>query len=411
MINEISKNVISVEEAKRLILENTKILETDETPLMEAKGHVLAEDIISPVNLPFFTNSAMDGYAVKSMETNTAGEGSCVALKVTGIVRAGDFPDFILSNGEAAKIMTGAPVPKGADSVVMVEYTQEEDGIVKVERSVSPGENVRYEGEEIKKGETALETGTQLTPASLGFIAELGIKKIKVYRKPKVALVVTGEELVGIDEDLRPGKIRDTNSVTLQSALSQELAEFLFVGRARDEVSDIEEKLKKAILWCDVLLVTGGVSVGDYDYVKEIFKKLGVKGIFWRVSQRPGGPLFFGKTKDSLIFGLPGNPASSLVCFYEYVRPALRSMIGRRDLFLLELEALLSEAIKKSPGKTNFLRGYVEKKGDSFYVRSTGTQGSHILKSFALSNCLIVVPKDVTYLPEQSRVRVHLLPE
>lgn len=387
------------------------MLEPTEILLTEARGHVLAEEIISPVNLPLFTNSAMDGYAVKSMDTRSAGETNPVALKLKGIIRAGDFPDFILSKGQAAKIMTGAPVPRGADSVVMVEYAEEEDGIVRVERPVNPGENIRYEGEEIKKGETALESGTHLTSASIGFIAELGIKKMKGYRKPKVALVVTGEELVGIDEDLKPGKIRDTNSMTLQSALSRELAEFLFVGRVRDEVSDIEEKLKKAVLWCDVLLVTGGVSVGDYDYVKEIFKKLSVEGIFWRVSQRPGGPLFFGKRGNSLIFGLPGNPASSLVCFYEYVRPALRKMIGRRDLFLLEIEALLSEEIKKSPGKTNFLRGYVEKRGDSFYVKSTGTQGSHILKSFALSNCLIVVPKDVTHLPAQSRVRVHLLPE
>ncbi|MBI2485442.1 MAG: molybdopterin molybdotransferase MoeA [Deltaproteobacteria bacterium] len=402
---------ISVEEAKRLIIENTKILEPAEIPLTEAKGYVLAEDIISPVNLPFFTNSAMDGYAVKSMDTKRAGESNHVALKVTGIVRAGDFPDFILSDGEAAKIMTGAPVPKGADSVVMVEYTEEEDGIVKVKRPVNPGENLRYEGEEIKQGEIALESGTHLTSASIGFVAELGINKIKAYRKPKIALVVTGEELVGTDEELGPGKIRDTNSVTLQSALSQEVVESKFIGRVRDEVFDIEEKLKKAILWCDVLLVTGGVSVGDYDYVKEIFKKLGIEGIFWRVSQRPGGPLFFGKRGNSVTFGLPGNPASSLVCFYEYVRPALRRMIGRRDLFLLELEALLSEEIKKSPGKTNFLRGYVEKKGGSFYVKSTGTQGSHILKSFALSNCLIVVPKDATHLPPGSTVKVHLLPE
>jgi molybdopterin molybdotransferase len=411
MINATAKNVISVEEAKQLIIENTKMLQSDKISLTEAKGHVLAEDIISPVNLPFFTNSAMDGYAVKSVDTKMATENNPVALKVRGIVRAGDFPDFIVSDGEAAKIMTGAPIPKGADSVVMVEYTEETDQIVKVEKPVKPEENLRYEGEEIRKGEIALETGTHLTSACIGFIAELGIKRVKVHRKPKVALVVTGEELVGAEDELKPGKIRDTNSVTLQSSLSQEVVEFLFVGRVGDKVSDIEEKLRRAVVWSDALLVTGGVSVGDYDYVKEVLDKLGVEGIFWRVSQRPGGPLFFGRRGNSLIFGLPGNPASSLVCFYEYVRPALRKMRGRKDLFLLELEALLSEEIKKSAGKTNFLRGYVEKRGDSFYVRPAGIQGSHILKSFALSNCLIVVPKDVTYLPAQSRVMIHLLPE
>jgi molybdopterin molybdotransferase len=403
--------MISVEEAKRLILENTRVLEPTDVPLTEAKGYVLAEDLISPLNLPFFTNSAMDGYAVKSRDTKEVTESNLLSLKIIGTVRAGDFPNFILGDGEAVKIMTGAPLPQGADSVVMVEYTEEEGGNVKVKRAVNPGENVRYEGEEIKKGEIALKDGTLLNSASIGFIAELGIKKVRVYRRPKLALVITGEELVGLDEELEPGKIRDTNSITLGSALSQEKIEFSFFGRVRDKIADIEEKLKDSLEWCDVLLITGGVSVGDYDYVKEVLKKLGVESIFWRVAQRPGEPLFFGKRGDSLIFGLPGNPASSLVCFYEYVRPALRKMIGRRDVFLLELEALLLEEIRKKPGKTHFLRGYLEKKDDSFYVKSTGTQGSHILKSFALSNCLIVVPKDITHLLPQSRVKVHLLPE
>lgn len=407
----IEDKVISVEEAKSLILENTNILDSTVIPLSQAKGHVLAEGIISPVDLPFFTNSAMDGYAVRSVDAEKSGESNPTLLKVVGTIRAGDFPDYSLESGEAAKIMTGAPVPKGADSVVMVEYTEEKDGIVKVKKPVTPGENIRYEGEEIKKGEIALEAGTEVTPATIGFIAELGIDKIKIYRTPKVALVVTGEELVGIDEELKPGKIRDTNSIALQSALFGEIAETIFLGRAKDEASDIEEKLKNGLKCCDVLLITGGVSVGDYDYVKEVLNKLGVEGIFWRVSQRPGGPLFFGKRGKSLIFGLPGNPASSLVCFYEYVRPALRRMTGKRNLHLLEIEATLMDELRKQPGKTNFVRGYVEKKGDSFYVKSTGFQGSHMLKSFALSNCLIVFPKDSTHLPPQSRVNVHLLPE
>jgi len=401
---------ISVEEAKDLILENTRVLDSTVVHLTQAKGYVLGEDIISPVNLPFFTNSAMDGYAVKSANTEKTGENKPVFLKVVGTIRAGVYPDFTIGHGEAAKVMTGAPLPKGADSVVMVEYTEEKDGIVKVKKPVTASENIRYEGEEIKKGETALDVGTEVTPASIGFMAELGIDKIKVYRKPKVALVVTGEELVGANEQLKPGKIRDTNSVTLQSAISSETAELLFFGRVKDDASDIEEKLKKALEWCDVLLITGGVSVGDYDYVKEVLDKLRVEGIFWRVSQRPGGPLYFGRSGNSLIFGLPGNPASSLVCFYEYVRPALRKMAGKKSLHLLEIEATLLNELKKQPGKTNFVRGYVEKKDDSFYVKSTGSQGSHMLKSFALSNCLIVFPKDSDRLPPGNRVKVHLLP-
>lgn len=403
--------MLPVEEAQQSILGNTKVLDPVEIPLTEAGGLVLAEDIISPVNLPYFTNSAMDGYAVKSKDTMGAKENSPVTLKVMGVIRAGDYPDFTIRDNEAAKIMTGAPLPNGADAVVMVEYTEEETGIVKVKWSVNQGENVRYEGEEIKKGEIALEKGTELNPASIGFIAGLGIRKIRVYRRPRVAFFVTGEEVVGIDEELRPGKIRDTNSITLSMALSQENVEFVFLGRARDELSDIEEKLKKGLKVCDLLIVTGGVSVGEYDYVKRALGDLGVEGIFWRVAQRPGGPMFFGKKGEILIFGLPGNPTSSLVCFYEYVRPALLKMLAKEKVFLLEMEAaLLEDIIKKPDGKTHFLRGYLEKQGNAFYVKSTGSQGSHILKSFAISNCLIKVPGEITHIPSGTKVKVHILP-
>lgn len=402
--------MIPVEEARRSILENTKVLESIEIPLTEAEGLVLSEDIISYVNLPYFTNSSMDGYALKSKDTKGANESSPVSLKIVGVIRAGDYPNFPINNKEAAKIMTGAPLPEGADSVLMVEYTEEEEGIVKIKRDVSPGESVRYEGEEIEKGEIALEMGAVLNPPSIGFLAELGIKNVKVYRKPRVALLVTGEEVIGFDEELKPGKIRDTNSLMLRAALLQEKAEFVSLGQAMDEIRDIEEKLIRG-LWCDALIVTGGVSVGDYDYVKDVFRNLGVEGIFWRVAQRPGGPMFFGRRNDNLIFGLPGNPASTLVCFYEYVRPALQKMIGKKDVFLVNVEATLLEEIrKKSDGKTYFLRGHLEKKDDSFYIKSIGTQGSHILKSFALSNCLMVVPADVTHIPSGSKVTAHLLP-
>src|SRR3989337_388636 len=294
--------MLPVEEAQQSILGNTKVLDPVEIPLTEAGGLVLAEDIISPVNLPYFTNSAMGGYAVKSKDTMGAKENSPVTLKVMGVIRAGDYPDCTIRDNVAAKIMTGAPLPNGADAVVMVEYTEEETGIVKVKRSVNQGENVRYEGEEIKKGEIALEKGTELNPASIGFIAGLGIRKIRVYRRPRVAFFVTGEEVVGIDEELRPGKIRDTNSITLSMALSQENVEFLFLGRARDELSDIEEKLKKGLKVCDLLIVTGGVSVGDYDYVKKALENIAVEAIIWRVAQRPGGHQCFSEKKEKHRF-------------------------------------------------------------------------------------------------------------
>jgi molybdopterin molybdotransferase len=352
----------------------------------------------------------MDGYAVRSGDTVKANHNSPVCLKVIRTVRAGDFPDFSVTSGEAAKIMTGAPVPAGADTVVRVEDAAEENGGLILTAAAEKGSNVRLEGEEIGKGETALEGGVEITPAAVGFLAELGIKRIRVRRAPKVSVIVTGEELVGPDDDIMPGKIRDTNSVTLKAALAGERVELVSAARVPDVKSDIEERIKKALGFSDVLIITGGVSVGDYDFVKDTLGGLGVEKIFWGVSQRPGGPMFFGRCKDTLVFGLPGNPASSLVCYYEYVFPALRKMIGKRDIFLHELDALLLNPINKKPGKMHFLRGVVSRDGEKVCVRTTGGQGSHILKSFAEANCLVVVDDDEGFMPENSTVKVHQFP-
>jgi molybdopterin molybdotransferase len=402
--------MVTVEEAQKLILDNTRPLGEIEVSIEDALGLVLCSNVVSPVNLPLFTNSAMDGYAVRSEDTLSATSRSLVRLRVIRTVRAGDFPDFSIASGEAAKIMTGAPIPRGADAVVRIEDAAEESGDLMLTAATEKGSNVRFEGEEIGKGETALEAGVAITPVAVGFLAELGIERVKVWKIPKVSVIVTGEELVGPDEDIKPGKIRDTNSVTLRAALVGEKIELTSAERVTDVRSDIEERIKKPLGSSDVLIITGGVSVGDYDFVKDILGALGVEKIFWRVSQRPGGPMFFGRWKDTIVFGLPGNPASSLVCYYEYVRPALRKMIGKKDIFLHELSALLLNPISKKPEKTHFLRGRVSRDGENFYVKTSGDQGSHMLKSFALSNCLIVIDKDDSYLPANSVVKIHLLP-
>jgi len=417
------KKTISTDEAKGLIIQNAHTLDPVDMPVTDGEGSVLAEEIKSSVNLPYFTNSAMDGYAVKSRDIEGASPDSPAALTVIGAIRAGDSPNFVVGDGEAARIMTGAPVPKGADCVVMVEDTEVSAGgrggggskgtdeVVQIKRDGRAGEYVRREGEEIKKGEVALERGAELNSASLGFIAELGIKEIKVYRRPKLCLIVTGDEVIGPDEELEPGKIRDAHSVSLGSAVARERARLLYAERAGDDLRDIDERVKRALGVCDILIVTGGISVGDYDHVREVFNNQGVEQIFWGVAQKPGMPLFFGKRDAALVFGLPGNPASSLVCFYEYVRPAIRRLMGKRDVFLLEIEALLSEDIRKQPGKTHYIRGYLEKVGGSFHVKPTGKQGSHVLQSFAQSNCLIVAPENAARLPANSFVKAHLLPD
>ena len=352
----------------------------------------------------------MDGFAVRSKDIKNAGEANHVELFINETVTTGKVPILKVGKGESAKIMTGAVVPEGADAVVMIEDTEESNGKVKIKKAVKANNNLRFEGEEIRKGETALKRGHELTPPSLGFIAGLEFRKIKVHRKPKLALLATGGELLGLNQDIKPGKIRDTNSVMLENALSRELVELVYAGRVKDKVTSIKKAIEKILTDCDVLIITGGVSVGEYDFVKEVLNGLGVRTVFWRVSQRPGGPMFFGIKKNTLVFGLPGNPASSLVCFYEYIRPAVLKMVGKSEYFLLEVDAILQEEITKKSGKTQFIRGSLSKKGKSYRVRPSGMQGSHILKSFAESNCLIVFPKNRTHLPARSTVTVHLLP-
>jgi molybdopterin molybdotransferase len=402
--------MVSVEEAQKLVLDNTRLLDEIELSIEDALGLVLSADIISSANLPLFTNSAMDGYAVRSEDTVSASPENPVHLKVVRTVRAGDFPDFYVTSGQAAKIMTGAPVPDGADTVVRIEDADEEEGDLVLTGASEKGSNVRFEGEEIRSGEIALNAGVEITPAAAGFLTELGIKRVVVRRAPRVSVIVTGEELAGPEEEIKPGKIRDTNSITLKAAISGEKAEIVSSGRVADMRPEIEERIGKALGSCDALIITGGVSVGDYDFVRDILGGLGVEKIFWGVSQRPGGPMFFGRRKDTLVFGLPGNPASSLVCYYEYVRPALRRMTGKKNLFLHEEDALLMKPLSKKPGKTHFLRGYVSRGSEGSYVEASEVQGSHMLKSFAQANCLIVFREGDSYLPENSRVKVHLLP-
>jgi len=402
--------MVSVEEAIELILKNTILLDRINIGIDNSLGLVISQDIVSPVNLPLFNNSAMDGYAVRSKDTDSATPENPVSLKIINTIKAGDSPNFSIKSAEAAKIMTGAALPDGADSVVRIEDVDENAGTVVVRGRVENSSNVRFEGEEISKGENALGSGVEITPATIGFLMELEIKMLKVYRPPRVTVIVTGEELTEPGEELKPGKVRDTNSITLKTALSKENIDLVSVDRVADNKSQIEEMIQTSLDSSDILITTGGVSVGEYDFVKDILAKQGVEQIFWGVSQRPGGPMFFGRRHNTLVFGLPGNPASSLVCYYEYVRPALRKMAGKEDIFLREENAQLTIPIKKKTGKKHFLRGLVSSDNEKLVVRTTGEQGSHMMKSFALSNSLIILSEEDSYLPENSIVKVHILP-
>lgn len=403
--------MVSTDEAVELILKETSTARSVAVPLEESVGLVLCREINSPVNLPLFTNSAMDGYALRSADTAGASGTVPVLLDVVATIKAGERAALRIESGQAAKIMTGAAVPEGADSVVRIEDAAETDGRLSISSEIEKSANVRFEGEEIKKGETALPAGVLISPAVVGFLRELGIEYVEAYGPPRVSLVVTGEELAHRDEDVERGKIRDSNSAMLKAALSRDAADIISAVTVSDNKTGILSAVSSAIESSDILITTGGVSVGDYDYVKEVFSSLGVRRIFWGIAQRPGGPMFFGKKGETLVFGLPGNPASSLVCYYEYVRPALRSMMGKKDIFLGEESARLLNPVSKKAGKKFFLRGYAGTENGKRFVSTTGGQGSHMLKSFALSNCLVVLSEEDTDKSEHSLVRIHNLPE
>lgn len=400
--------MIEPEEAKKIVLDSTGKLAPIEHDLMECLGLILAEDVISNIDIPPFDNSAMDGFALVSSDTVRATEADPVALSIIETVPAGKIATRPVLSGTAIKIMTGAPVPPGADAVIPVEHAREVEGNVQILRSVKPGENIRRAGEDMAKGAIALGSSTLIRPAEVGLLASLGRSKVLVYPRPKVAVLSTGEELVDIGEPISPGKIRNSNTYSLAAQVLACGAEPVTLGIARDTIEDTTAKVKEG-LNCDVLLTTGGVSVGEYDFVKDVLEGLGAELKFWSVAQKPGKPLAFWVLNGKPVFGLPGNPVATMICFEEFVRPLLLKMMGRAKLFRPEIEAVLTSDVKKKPGRMHYVRVIVEDKEGVYSASSTGPQGSGILKSMSLANGLALIPKDVTLVSAGEKVKVHLI--
>jgi molybdopterin molybdotransferase len=398
--------MIAFEKALELVLMNTPVLPSMDKYLKDLHSEILAEDVIALVDLPNFSNSAMDGFALKAEDTASVP----AVFQIKGCLKAGDAPVVRIGKAEAVKIMTGAPLPHGADAVVMKEVTEEKEDTVVVLKSAIKGENVRLKGEEIRKGQKALKRGSVLNPAAIGLLAALGRKKARVIRKPNVSLLVTGDELVKPGEKLMPGKIWESNSSVLRAALALIDIDVKNLGQVRDEKSVLERRIDDALRSSDVLLISGGISVGDYDLVQETLLKAGVNRIFWRVAMKPGKPTFFGKKGKVLVFGLPGNPVSALVVFLELVRPALLKMAGYGHIPLLEKEAFLEERLQKKPGRIHFMRGRYHQRNGGYYVKSSGLQNSHILASTAAANCLIILDRERDVFEPQEKVRIQILP-
>jgi molybdopterin molybdotransferase len=370
-------------------------------------GRVLAEDIISPLDVPAHDNSAMDGYAVRIADLKSDGD---VTLKVAGSSFAGAPFQGAVKPGEAVRIMTGGVVPSGADTIVMQEHAKADRDRVTVGKGHKKGQHLRQAGEDLAAGQVALQRGLALRPADIGLISSLGIGEVTVYRKLRVAFFSTGDELVSIGSQPKEGQIFDSNRYTIHGMLTRLGCEVLDMGVVRDDPKLLERAFSDAASAADVVITSGGVSVGEADFVKVLLDKLG-EVVFWKIAMKPGRPLAYGKIGSAHFFGLPGNPVSVMVTFYQFVRDALLHLSGRDPVPALPtFKVPCTSTLKKAPGRTEFQRGILSQDGSgSWTVRVTGEQGSGILRSMSEANCFIILPAEQGNVTPGTLVDVQVL--
>ena len=396
-------------EAQKTVFEATKTLGLEKVSLLDAFGRVLGEDIIAARDNPPWDNSAMDGFAVRWEDIKQEHAiTKPVALKVVEDVPAGTVATKTVGPGQAIRIMTGAPIPKGADTVVKVEETEPSENTVKIFKEVERGGNIRPQGEDVKKGDCIIAKGTQIRPAEAGMLAILAKSFVLVYQRPRVAILSTGDELADLDERFDDDKIINSNSYGTAAAVQEAGGIPILLGIAKDQPAALKEKISHG-LNADILVLSGGVSMGDYDFTKAVFKDLGAEMNFWKLAIRPGQPLAFGKIQGKLAFGLPGNPVSSMVTFEQLVRPAMLKMGGHRSYGRPVVQAVFQEKFSKRTDRRHFLRGILSRENNVLTVRTTGDQGSGILTSMVKANGLIDVPEEVERLNPGDIVNVQVL--
>lgn len=405
----------TVEEALEAILEQVSRLPTEQKPLLQSAGRVLAEIAFADTDLPPFDNSAVDGYAVQAADTLGATPSRVCRLRTLNEVPAGTQAVQIVQTGTAARVMTGAPLPAGADAMVMIEDTDSsEAGWVEIRQEARPEQHVRRRGEEMRRGAQALAAGTLLRPAEIGMLATLGFATVPVYRQARVAIVTTGDEVIDIVAGKLPpsGHIRNSNRYMLAALVQDAGAELHSLTHVRDDLAATEaafQQLAAVGTGADVIVTAGGVSVGDRDYVKPALEKLGRLDL-WRVAMKPGKPLAFGRIGDTLFFGLPGNPVSAMVTFELFVRPALWKLAGRTILERPRVQATLTHPIVHAPGRREYVRAVTTSERGRFITTPTGVaQGSGMLTSLTAANSLLIVPMEAETLPPNSVVEVILL--
>jgi molybdopterin molybdotransferase len=396
-------------DAQQVVLDATTVLEAEKVSILDVLGRVLAEDIMAGRDNPPWDNSAMDGFAVRWEDIRQEHKiQKPVSLIVIEDVPAGRMPSKDVGPGQAIRIMTGAPIPRGADTVLKVEDTEPTPDSVRVLKAEPKGANIRPQGEDVKKGECIIGKGTRMRPSEAGMLAILAKSFVFVYQRPRVAILSTGDELADLDEPYSDEKIINSNSYGIAAAVQEAGGIPLLLGIARDTPAALKEKISQG-LNADMLVLSGGVSMGDYDFTKAVFRELGAEMNFWKLAIRPGQPLAFGKIQNKLAFGLPGNPVSSMVTFEQLVRPALLKMSGCRSYGRPVVEAVFQETFSKRTDRRHFLRGMLTREDGIFKVRTTGDQGSGILTSMVKANCLIDVPVAVERLKPGDHVAVQLL--
>ena len=384
--------MIPLAEAQEHVIGRCAPLAPVTVPLRAAAGLVTAETVASPGLIPPFANTAVDGYAVRAADTSDATADAPLALDIVGEIAAGDAPSVAVGPGQAIRIMTGAPMPDGADAVVMVEWTRTEGDRVHIDRAVGSGDHVRGAGEDLRPGDLVFDVGTVLTPGHLGVLASIGRYEVTVVGRPRVGVFSTGDELVDGPGELAPGQIRDANRYSLLALLDRDGFDAVDLGLIRDDEAAIEAALTGAAAECDAVLTSGGVSMGDYDYVKAVLDRIG--DMRWmQVAITPAKPLAFGLIGDTPIFGLPGNPVSSMVSYELFARPGLRAMMGQHRLHRPRLVGTSAQDWRRgTDGKTHFVRALADLDGGRWTLRSAGGQGSHQLTAMAGADALAVLP-------------------
>ena len=401
-------SMIQVQEALDKILCQIQFKGVERVPLGQALGRVLTEDVVSRINNPPLDNSAMDGYAVIAKDIQSATPENPVKLEMVEEIAAGYTAKGTLKPGQTMRIMTGAPIPPGADAVLMQEDTQKDGNAILCLDKADVAENIRRAGEDVKIGEGVIKKGTTLSPAHIGMLAVIGRSQIAVSQRPTVAILSTGDEILELDETPQGPQIFNSNGHMLAAQIKSAGGIPVYLGIAKDTEKDLMEKFEWA-LKADIVVSSGGVSVGDYDLVKSSLQKMGQDMLFWKVAMKPGKPLAFGRIGKTPIFGLPGNPVSSFVSFEQFVRPSLRKVLGCSDLSHKTVQAKLTRTINKKPGRLHFLSSVVSWADGEYTVTPAGEQGSGILKSAANANGLLIFPLEAEEIKQGQEVAVQML--